>query len=725
MSSRRRVSTISQIMVNDTVIEGVQGIREAVFMHFENHFRSVRVARPSIANLQFSSISEADAYSLERPFREQEVKQAIWECDSFKSPGPDGINFGFIKEFWADVKGDFMRFLLEFYSNGRLVKGTNCTFIVLIPKVTNPQQIADYCPISLVGYRQILDGILIANEVVDDAKKRKKEMLMFKVDFEKAYDSVEWGYLDSVMMKMGFSTKWRQWIMTCVSTATVSVLVNGSPTNEFNMQPSVLHCKLGHIPFMYLGLPIGGNAKRQSFWSSLVDKIRCKLSLWKSRHLSMGGRLVLLKSVLSSIPVYFLSFFKAPTGTISLLESIFKAFLWGGSEESRKINWIKWDKICLDKEHEGLGVRRVKEFNISLLGKWCWRLLQEPESLWVQVLAAKYGMKDGQVDLGGIRASNWWNNINSIRFGTEGGAGSWFVDNVVKRLGDGEKTLFWKDKWVDGISLKSQFGRLFDLSLDREVTVADMCRRGWEVGGNGWRWRRRLFAWEEQLWGDCYTIVANVVLQVASPDVWEWIPDYSTGYSVGGAYHLLTRMYARETSSLNDIVWNKLVPSTVSTFAWRFVNDRLPTKFNLFTRGCLHNDSLFCSAGCDAIEDIHHLFLNCPVFGAVWRAIILWLGITCVLPDNAVSLASQFCGAHDFSKSIKTCLQAIWLSTVWSIWKARNNRVFSGTIVTIDRLLFAIKVQVWWWFKARKKGFCFDLNHWMLNPKVCIGLNTG
>jgi hypothetical protein len=89
---------------------------------------------------------------------------------------------------------------------------------------------------TFVKDRQILDGILIVNEVVDDAKKRKKELLMFKVDFEKTYDSVEWGYLDSVMIKMGFSIKWRQWIMTCVSTATVSVLVNGSPTHEFSME---------------------------------------------------------------------------------------------------------------------------------------------------------------------------------------------------------------------------------------------------------------------------------------------------------------------------------------------------------------------------------------------------------------------------------------------------------------------------------------------------------
>jgi hypothetical protein len=65
--------------------------------------------------------------------------------------------------------------------------------------------------------------------------------------------------------------------------------------------------------------------------------------------------LVLLKSVLSAVPVYFLSFFKAPSGIISSLDSIFSNFFWGGGEDVRKISWIKWDNICLQTENGGRG----------------------------------------------------------------------------------------------------------------------------------------------------------------------------------------------------------------------------------------------------------------------------------------------------------------------------------------------------------------------------------
>jgi len=89
----------------------------------------------------------------------------------------------------------------------------------------------------------------------------------------------------------------------------------------------VLSCKVGYVPFVYLRLPIGGNARRLAFWEPLLHRINSRLSSWNSKHLFFGGRLVLLKSILSSLPVYALSFFKAPVGIISSIESILNFFL--------------------------------------------------------------------------------------------------------------------------------------------------------------------------------------------------------------------------------------------------------------------------------------------------------------------------------------------------------------------------------------------------------------
>ncbi|KEH34516.1 hypothetical protein MTR_3g467670 [Medicago truncatula] len=123
-----------------------------------------------------------------KPFSLEEVKAIVWDCDSFKSSGHDGINFGLIKDFLHDMKDEIMKFVSEFHRNG-----INTTFIALIPKVDSPKKFNDFQPISLSAFvknRQILDEILIANEVVDECRKFQKDLMLFKLDFEKAYDSM-------------------------------------------------------------------------------------------------------------------------------------------------------------------------------------------------------------------------------------------------------------------------------------------------------------------------------------------------------------------------------------------------------------------------------------------------------------------------------------------------------------------------------------------------------
>jgi hypothetical protein len=155
-------------------------------------------------------------------------------------------------------------------------------FVTLIPKLASPLELKDFRPISLLGSlykllanvlarrlasvmnsiispsqsaflksRHLVDGVLVVNEVVDYAKKAKKECLIFKVDFEKAYDSVDWGFLEYMMRRVGMCEKWVAWMKACVFGGSMSVLVNGSPTEEICIQRGL---KQGDplAPFLFL-----------------------------------------------------------------------------------------------------------------------------------------------------------------------------------------------------------------------------------------------------------------------------------------------------------------------------------------------------------------------------------------------------------------------------------------------------------------------------------------
>lgn len=142
----------------------------------------------------------------------------------------------------------WVAYMKEFEHTGRLAKGCNSNFLTLVPKCSYPVTLHDYRPISLVGCQymivakilavrlkavlphlifenqttftvghQITDGVLIANEIVRWFATKKKKLLLFKANFAKAFDSINWNFLDSIMKQMNFSDKWRSWIRGCLS----------------------------------------------------------------------------------------------------------------------------------------------------------------------------------------------------------------------------------------------------------------------------------------------------------------------------------------------------------------------------------------------------------------------------------------------------------------------------------------------------------------------------
>jgi hypothetical protein len=198
-----------------------------------------------------------------RNFTETEVEIALKQMHPLKSPGPDGFSACFYQRSWPIVRAEVCNAVLDFLNNDRFDNALNETYIVLIPKKKNPTCITEYRPISLcnviykliakvlanrlkqvlvhiistnqsafVPGRLITDNVLVAFEALHtmDAKMKGRQGYMaLKLDMSKAYDRVEWDFLEAIMQKMGFADRWVKMLMRCVKSVSYSILINGQP----------------------------------------------------------------------------------------------------------------------------------------------------------------------------------------------------------------------------------------------------------------------------------------------------------------------------------------------------------------------------------------------------------------------------------------------------------------------------------------------------------------
>lgn len=130
-------------------------------------------------------------------------------------------------------------------------------------------------------------------------------------------------------------------------------------------------------------------------WKPVVSKFSSKLSLWKAKSLSIGGRYTLVKSILNSLPLYYLSLFRALKTVIQNLEVVRNEFFWGDVGHLRKIVWAKSIRLYGDYEGGGLKIGSLEAKSLALLGKWWWRYHREPMSLWARLITSIYGVEGG------------------------------------------------------------------------------------------------------------------------------------------------------------------------------------------------------------------------------------------------------------------------------------------------------------------------------------------
>ncbi|XP_035551721.1 uncharacterized protein LOC118349890 [Juglans regia] len=642
------------------------------------HKLSMEQSQEVILDKMERKVSHEMNVELIKSFTAVEVLQALKEMHPNKAPGPDVLN------------------------HGEMPQALNHTFITLVPKKKSPQTVNDLRPISLcnVAYklifkvianrikqvllviisdtqssfipgRLITDNVLVAYEVLHYLKRKKKGkkgFMSIKLDMSKAYDRVEWSFIESVMSKLGFHEKLIQLVMMCVRTPTFSILINGSPTGlivpsrglrqgdpispylfllcteglisllreaeRTNVVTGLQIChgapKLNHLLFAddslifcnadmetnvrlqtlleqyevssgqqlnrekttmvfsanvnqhnkqaimnlwcstqlqhydkYLGLPpVVGKSKSRAF-ASIKHKVWLKLQGWKGNMFSQGGKEILLKAVAMAIPSYAMSCFKLPPRLCSKIESMMARYWWGQKQEERNIHCLSWKKMCNLKFVGGMGFKELEVFNMALLAKQAWRLLQNQD-----------------ISLGGNPSYAWRGIWEAKRLLVQGGR--WNV-------GNGSLIHILNDVWIPGFrNLRQALGNEQSIEhssqLDNQVfSLIDQSTKWWDIAKV-----RALFN----------PNMVEAILRLhpshtGAADHWMWEHEKSGSFSIKSAYSFFKTILESEhgesssgalMKKFRTALWKLQVPHKVKVFAWRACKDSLPTKANLIKR---------------------------------------------------------------------------------------------------------------------------------------------
>ena len=232
-----RKNTLAKIKINGVWLFEERELREGISRAFQTLLTDNLSWRAELDGLSFSTLNPNDARNLELPFREEVVFTALNDMKGDKASGPDDFTLTFWQDSWQFVKAKIMELFYDFFVSETFTRSLNTTFLVLIPKKGEAEDLKDFRPISLLGnlyklfakvlanrlkrvvstvvsdaqnafvkYRQILNALLIANEIIDLWQKKKKGGAC-KLDIEKAFDDINWQFLMNVMQGMGFGSK--------------------------------------------------------------------------------------------------------------------------------------------------------------------------------------------------------------------------------------------------------------------------------------------------------------------------------------------------------------------------------------------------------------------------------------------------------------------------------------------------------------------------------------
>ncbi|GJV31815.1 hypothetical protein Tco_1392215 [Tanacetum coccineum] len=277
-------------------------VKQEFLNHFANRFAAPNSPRV-VLDSHFPNVLTSDQLEdLEKNISYKEIKKAVCECGTNKSSGPDGFTLEFFRRFWKIIDEDVVAAVSEFFSselNG--ANGSKVAYLLL------------WVPFLLMEARE---------QNLNFAKDKQNVTTIVNV-------------LKCFFLASGLK----------INLHKSKLMGIGIPKTKVRSAAESIGCSTFVSPFNFLSVKVGGLMSRRSSWDDVIGKLSSRLSKWKLKALSIGGRLTLIKSVLSSLPLYRMSSSKCPMGVISNLESIRHNFFNGVTNSDRKLALIGWQKV--------------------------------------------------------------------------------------------------------------------------------------------------------------------------------------------------------------------------------------------------------------------------------------------------------------------------------------------------------------------------------------------
>jgi hypothetical protein len=433
----------------------------------------------------------------------------------------------------------------------------------------------------------------------------------------------------------------------------------------------IFGCFEGSFPFKYLGIPMHYRKLSNRHWNSIEERFQKKLSSWKCKLLSSGGRLVLINSVLSSLPMFMMSFFIIPKGVRRRLDYYRSRFFWQCDEHKRKYRLAKWSILCKPRCMGGLGILDLETQNKCLISKWLFKLFNE-EGLWQEVLRRKY-VKDKCLFQVQKRPgdSQFWASLMEVK--------DLLIQHGRCKVNNGQQTRFWEDVWIDKQPLMRRFPDLYRIVRKKGVSVASVLsstplnisfRRG--ITGD------RLDEWLKLV------SLVFLVNPNNNRDILVWQIKRDGIFSTQSLYR---EMMKKERISGKEVFWKAKLPLKIKVFLWYLRRGVILTKDNLIKRRWKGDPR--CSF-CGLQESIQHLFFECRVARFVWNT--LFITFNCQPPKSISHMFGSW--IRGFTPGLRNQIIVGIAAICWALWLNRNDAVFQN-LVANSHLQVLFRATYW------------------------------